>query len=289
MKTTAWIATAVAAVTLFTATPGWPQDLTLANFFSAGWNEEWTKRAHEGRAPDMALLRVQTNFLEREFRTNYVFEDEINSRKRRSLNEVEALIAYGLNRRFMFEVVTTYDKFAMRHGSDENGPAGTLVGRIQLVDMPESSYSLNMRVASPNPGTGEHQTTFGYGLAGFEDLTNRLRLYRVGLYYSALFSSRAGPGASGARRSDVAYDISVAKTLTDPEKPLVGDLTIFFETFAQSALDGDQARRTTLSFTPGIRFNLGGHNWLMAGVDIPVEIDPKPFDAAYRATYIKNF
>jgi hypothetical protein len=81
----------------------------------------------------------------------------------------------------------------------------------------------------------------------------------------------------------------VAKTLADPNQPLVGDLTIFLETFTQSALDGDHPGRTTLSFTPGIRFNLGGHNWLMAGVDIPVNLAPKPFNAIYRATYIKNF
>src|SRR5208283_1284630 len=43
-----------------------PQDLTLWNFFSAGWNEEYTRRDSEGRAPDLALLRVQTNFMERE-------------------------------------------------------------------------------------------------------------------------------------------------------------------------------------------------------------------------------
>jgi hypothetical protein len=47
--------------------------------------------------------------------------------------------------------------------------------------------------------------------------------------------------------------------------------------------------------TPGIRFNLGKinginlglDNWLMAGVDIP-NAGPKPWDAIYRFTYIKN-
>ncbi len=38
-------------------------DLTLWNLFSAGLTEPWSKRPHEGRAPDIALLRVQTNFL----------------------------------------------------------------------------------------------------------------------------------------------------------------------------------------------------------------------------------
>src|SRR5262245_24822196 len=46
-------------------------DLTLGNFFTVGWNEDFTRRSSEGRAPDLALLRVQTNFMEREFRLNF--------------------------------------------------------------------------------------------------------------------------------------------------------------------------------------------------------------------------
>jgi hypothetical protein len=266
-----------------------PPDLTLGNFFSAGWEESWTKRPHANRAPDMALLRVQTNFLEREFRLNYLFEDEINSRSRKSLSEVEGLIAYGLNRRFMIEVITGYDDFAARNGPNAQGPAGAVAGRVQLVDTAESSYSFNVRVSSPNRGTGERQTKFSYGLAGFEDLTRRLGLYRVGLYYDVLFDSLAGPGEPGARRNDISYDVSVAKTLTEPDTALIGDFTLFLETFALSALDGGDPGHTMLSFTPGARFNLGGHNWLMGGVDIPVNLAPKPFDAIYRMTYIKNF
>lgn len=280
---------AVASIALAEDTGQQPSDLTLGNFFSAGWDEPWTKRSHANRAPDMALLRVQTNFLEREFRLNYLFEDEIHSGTRKSLNAVEGLIAYGLDRRFMLEVVTGYDDFATRHGPDAEGPSGALVGRVQLVDTAESSYSFNVRVTSPNRGTGERQTKFSYGLAGFEDLTRGLGLYRVGLYYSVLFDSLAGPGEAGAQRNDISYDVSVAKTLTEPDTPVIGDFTLFLETFSQSALDGNDPGRTTLSFTPGTRFNLGGHNWLMGGVDIPVNLAPQPFNAIYRMTYIKNF
>src|SRR5262249_54489676 len=52
-------------------------DLTLANFFTEGWNEESSKRRRASGTPDLALLRVQTNFMEREFRFNYFFQNDI--------------------------------------------------------------------------------------------------------------------------------------------------------------------------------------------------------------------
>ena len=57
-----------------------PQDLTLANFFSAGWDDEWAKQERATGTPNMALLRVQTNFMEREFRANYYFAKQYRQR-----------------------------------------------------------------------------------------------------------------------------------------------------------------------------------------------------------------
>ena len=163
-----------------------------------------------------------------------------------------------------------------------------MVGRIQLVDTEAASYSFNFRVVAPNGGIGEHQTTLSYGVAGYDDLAYWLSLNRVGLYYSVLFDSLAGPSKPGAREADAAYDISIAKTVTGPDTPLIGNLTVYLENFAQTDLDGDHAGRTLVSITPGIRFNLGRDNWLLSGVDIPVS-GPNPWDAIYRCSYIKNF
>ena len=177
-----------------------------------------------------------------------------------------------------------------------SGPDARLVGRLQLISTPESSYSFNFQASAPDEGIGQHQTTLSYGLAGFEDLTHRLGLYRVGLYYSALFDTFAGPGAAGAKHDDVQYDVTIAKTLTRPDTPWVGNFTVFLENFAQTDLDGTTSGHTVVTLTPGVRFNLGKcqgvklglDNWLMFGVDIPVA-GPVPYDATYRFTYIKNF
>ena len=61
-----------------------PRDLTLANFFSAGWDDEWAKQERATGTPNMALLRVQTNFIEREFRANYYLENNVATRRPRT-------------------------------------------------------------------------------------------------------------------------------------------------------------------------------------------------------------
>ena len=53
-------------------------NLTLGNFFTEGWNQPYSHRSDPDAAPDMALLRVQTNFLEREFRFDFSSERNIH-------------------------------------------------------------------------------------------------------------------------------------------------------------------------------------------------------------------
>lgn len=273
-----------------------PSDLTLFNFFSAGWDEEPTKRKRATETPDMALLRVQTNFMVREIRVNYLFQNDIHGNKRENLHSMDAFIAYAFNRRSMLGVLGNYQWVDARIGPDLDGGDLQLIGRIQLVDTESSSYTFNFRIIAPDRGIGETQTTLSYGIAGFEDLAYWVELHQVGLYYSVLFDSLAGPSQPGARQNAVSYDLSVARTLTSPETPLVGNFTVFLETFAQTDLDGDHTGRTNVSITPGVRFNLGKlpginfgrDNSLLFGADIPVT-GPHPWDATYRFSYIKNF
>jgi hypothetical protein len=273
-----------------------PPDLTLANFFTAGWDEEFTRRSSEDRAPDLALLRVQTNFMDRELRINFFNENNVHNKTQSNLYNLDYFLAYAFNRRFMLEVLGNYEWADGRGKSpDTGGDAARLVGRVQLISTPSSSYSFNFQYISPNNGFGTRDSTLSYGLAGFEDLT-RFGLYRMGLYSSVLFDTFTGPHAVGARLDDVQYDVTIAQTLTKPDTPIFGNFTVFVENFAQTDLDGSNARHTVASITPGVRFNLGKlpclvfgiDNWLMFGTDIPV-CGPKPWDAIYRFTYIKNF
>src|SRR5262245_25213269 len=86
-----------------------PSELTLMNFFTEGWDQDWVKRSRRGRAPDMALLRVTTNFLERELRLDYTYTRQVkNSKKVDHSQFLNGLIAYGLNRRLMIEIISNY-------------------------------------------------------------------------------------------------------------------------------------------------------------------------------------
>jgi hypothetical protein len=271
-------------------------DLTLFNFFSAGWDEDFAKRQRATGTPDYALLRVQTNFLEREFRANYFYEQNVNSKTKKNINDFDALIAWGFNRRFMLEITGAYQWIDARSGPDLSGGAPGLLARVQLIDTESSSYAFNFKVTAPNQGIGTTQTTIAYGLAGFEDLAYWVGLKKVGLYYSFLFDSLAGPGAAGAKHTDVQYDVTVAKTLVSQETPLIGGFTVFLEAFAQTDLDGSTSGTTLVELTPGVRFNLGKFdhvrfgkdNWILFGADIPLS-GPRPYDVIYRLSYIKNF
>ncbi len=126
--------------------PAQPSNLTLGNFFTEGWDQEWVRRRTPGEAPDMSLLHVQTNFLEREFRTDYYSQQNTGGNKTGNVSFADALIAYGINRRFMIEVVGNYQWNNARTGSGTSGAGAALVARVQLVEsrgphMPTTSVS----------------------------------------------------------------------------------------------------------------------------------------------------
>jgi len=263
-------------------------DLTLGNFFTEGWDQDWSKRPHLGGAPDMALLRVQTNFLEQEVRADYYFQNDLSSASKKDIHFADSLVTYGVNRRLMLAVVGSYQWTEPRPGHKElEGMSEAFLGRLQLVDTEESSYAFNFRAQAPNDGIGNKQTTLSYALAGWNDLTP-LGLPRVGLYYHVLEDNFLGTGAAGARRNDLTWAMSLAKTWTEPDAPVIRNFTTFLECFNTTDLDGVTSGRTTTGLTPGIRFTLGKGHVIMAGVDIPMTT-PRPYSALYRLTYIYNY
>lgn len=264
-------------------------DLTLSNFFSEGWSQTWEKRRRS--TPDMALLRVTTNFLERELRVDYVRTDAANNPKLDSTDLANGLIAYGLNRRLMIEIIANYqwNVPVPTSGFTTNGPGGGLLARFQLVDTATQSYSFQAKLAAPNKGLGQTQTSLAYALAGWQDMHALIpALGRFGLYYSVQYENLLGPRKVGAAQNDVSYDVSLAETWTSPSTPVFGNFTTFVEGFATTILDGATSGKTTVSLTPGIRFWFVPENSLSLGVDVPLTRVPT-FHTVLRATYIMNF
>ena len=263
-------------------------DLTLSNFFTAGWGEPYVHREREDGTPDMALLKVTTNFLERELRLDYARTVDVKHSRFQDTDFARALIAYGLDRRIMLEAITNYQWNTPRTGAGASGAGGGLLTRFQLVDTELSSYSFQVSANEPNRSIGQTQTSIQYALAGFNDLYPLLGLARVGLYYSVVYESLLGNHAKGARESDIAYDISLAKTWTPYRTPVFGNFTTFLEALATTDLDGSNRGHTVATLTPGVRFWFYPKNSIIAGVDVPVS-HPLPFDKVYRVTYILNF
>jgi len=269
-----------------------PPDLLLSTFFSDGWSSEWVKRSRKGRAPDMALLRVTTNFLERELRVDYAETSSVkNSSKVETSQLLTGLIAYGLNRRLMVEVITNYQWNDPPPGSTatkQNGSGGAALARFQLADTYATSFAFQTKVAGPNRGIGQTATTVSPALAGFQDLQTFLGLERVGLYESIGLDSLTGPHATGSRTSAASFDVSLAKSWLEPAAFPVGNLTTFAELFATSDLNGPTPWHTVVTLTPGVRFWFARENSLTFGVDLPLS-HPQPFSALYRVTYIMVF
>jgi hypothetical protein len=264
-----------------------PSDLGILDFFTNGWSQDWVHRHRETR--DMALLRVTTNFLEREFRFDYAHTSLLGNARYTGTDFANALMAYAVNRRLMLEIIANYQWNVHPGASPVNGAGGAALLRFQLVDTATASYSTQIRVSAPNKGIGQTQTTFGYYLAGWQDVRAWLpALGRVGLYYSFEYDNLQGPAAAGATKNSVSYDVSLARTFTDAATPVVGDLTAFLELYGTTPLDGASAGKTVLSLTPGVRFWFVPKNSLSLGVDLPVSHSP-PYSAAWRATYILNF
>jgi hypothetical protein len=271
-------------------------DLTLGNFFSAGWDDNYAVRQRATGTPDFPLLRVQTNELMRIFRNNFYEQTDINSATRKNIADYDGFIDWSFNRRLMIELDWSYQGVDPRVDGGASGGNPGFLTRVKLVDTESSECTFNFKVNAPNEPLAVFDTTLSYGLCGFEDLSYFFNVERVGLYYSVVFDSFAGPAAAGAKRTDVQYDVSIAKTLTGPDAPIFRKLSIFEETFAQTDLDGPTAGRTYVTITPGMRFNfanllcakMGTDNAVMMGVDIPIS-DYQPWAATWRFTYIKSF
>ncbi len=273
-----------------------PSDLFLSDFFSAGWRESFEEREREGRAPRFNLFKSRQGFLERIASVNYAYtngadESRINER------EFSLGLEWAFNRRFQLGVEPSYTWQRPRgdEGRRGDGLRWDVSTRLQLIDTADSAYNFQVHVLTPNRHLDAEQTELAFTLAGFEDLTKTLGLNRVGLYHHIEYATLLGPHGEGVERGPsnlLRYDVSVAKTLTEPTTPIVGDFTVFLETFGATELDGRNSGRTQVTFTPGVRFNPTGRAekawWIQAGIEFPVT-GPRPFNERVLLSVIHDF
>ena len=264
-----------------------PSDLHLSGFFIEGWDQPWSHRERE--TPDMALLKVTTNFLEREFRLDATRTDVRGNAAYDTTDFANGLIAYGVNRRFMIEVLTNVQWNRDGRGVVASGSGGGLLGRFQLVDTSSRSVSFQVKVGPPDKGVGQTQTSLAYGLAAWQDLGAALpALGRTGLYESIQYEDLKGPAKPGARTRDGAATLSLAHTWTEASRRSFRNLTTFLEASAIRDLDGPASGRTVASLTPGVRSWFGRRHSITVGEDLPLG-QRGGFYRVARLTYIYTF
>ena len=222
-----------------------------------------------------------------------LFENNVASTTTKNLTDFDALIAWSFNRRLMLEVTGAYQWTDPRTGLRETAASRTggpsSIDRHRIVVL---FLQFQGRRAQSGVGGDPDHVQLRPGRIRGPGLLVRPRAGRAVLQLLVRQFCRAGCG--GHQLNDIGYDITLAKTVTDPDTPLLGNLTFFVENYAQTDLDGSHDGRTLVTVTPGVRFNLGKcdgvkmgkDNWLMFGTDIPIS-DYKPWDAIYRLTYVK--
>ena len=268
---------------------GSPKDLSILDFFTSGWDETWVHR-HDRTTQDMALLRVTTNALEQEFRTDYS-ETYVRGNAKIDTQQLgNTLIAYAVNRRLMVEVINNYQWNKDFLGRTSSGSGGGGLARFQLADSLISCTSFQVKVSEPNKGIGQTQTSIAYGLASWQDLHAWLPgLGRVGVHESVTYENLQGPLPKvGARTKDVAADISLTKTWTSPDTPWFRNFTTFLETYATRDLDGLNEGHTVTTVTPGVRSWFSKKQSWTLGLDLPLGARGSSYRVV-RATYILNF
>jgi hypothetical protein len=273
-----------------------PSDLLLRDLFTTGWGEAFEERPRAGRAPRFNLPKSRQGFLERIAFINYTYTNGLEDD---TLNEHELAggLEWAFNRRFQLGIESfyTWQRPSAEEAHRGDGLRWDFSSRLQLLDTADCAQNFQIHVITPNSHLNAPQTELAFTLAGFEDLTN-LGLRRVGLYHHIEYASLLGP-----RREEpdvirpanlLRYDLSLAKTLIDPDVPLIGDFTVFFETFAETELDGSHSGRTQVTFTPGIRFNPTGREekawWVQTAIEFPVS-GPRPFNERIFLEIIHDF
>jgi hypothetical protein len=261
-----------------------PGDLTLSNFFTAGWDQPYSFRSSlPDGAPDLPLFTLVTNFLARVSRTDYFYQGDLGKSPIKDVQFLDEYIDYAFNQRFMLSVFGNYTGIDHRDGPYQAGGAAGAQLRFQLVDTPTDSDALNFRVDSPDQGLGDHTTKLSSSITGWRDLSP-LGAGRLGLYYDVIDEAYAGSAPGGMTRNDLAYGTALAKTWTKPTDP-VANLSTFVEVSAATTLNGTERNRTQVNATPGVQFVIGGRNVLMFGVDFPLT-HPSDTRNVYRVTYI---
>ncbi len=256
-----------------------PKDLTCWNFWSAGWDEPFHERAAEGHALRIPLIRTQPGFLLREMSWGYTFFNGVDQGNA-DQNQMNLEMLYPWNRRFLTAVDPDFAWINSKEGGNRSGPTWTASAWLQLIDTKETAVNVQLHLGVPSNGElGENRTRVTSLVACFQDLGGG-----CGLQANLGHEMSLGPG--GGAHHFVTYAVSFTCTMTE-HVACFSYFTPFLEGIGNSDID-DHFGRTSITFIPGIRWEMYKDWWMTLGVEVAVTA-PRPFDQAFHLLMSKEF
>lgn len=256
-------------------------DLTLGNFWSAGWNEPFVARSDTGHAARIQLFHTHPAFFVREMRMEYDFFLN-NHNGKADVHEMAMEMEVPWNRRFLTAVDPAYLWRMPENGEGTSGPVWSASAWAQFIDTPSTAANFQLHLLVPEKGDLHQERTHLTSIfACFQDLGNRFGLQtHVGL------EARFGDNQSGEAHYHVNGSAALTRTFTD-EVTCFSYFTVFVEAFGGMAID-HHFGRSTFSFLPGMRWEICKSWWIAGGVEVPVTA-PHPFDVGFRVAMSKDF
>ena len=262
-------------------------DLTLGNFFTAGWDQSYS---HRESAPDSAidlpLFHATTNYLARCSRTDFYFQNTTVKSGLKNVAYLDEYLDYALNNRLMITAFGNYTWINHETGPNVDGAGAGVMARLQLVDTAASSSSFNFRLDTPDRDLGVHSTGLTTSLNSWQDLTP-LGARKFEVFYAIGNQTLAGLQEAGKSRDNLTYDIALGRTWTNASAP-IGKLTTLVEFSGVTQLTGDHRGLSTLTLTPAVEFALARRNLIMLGLDVPAS-HPATYRDTFRVTYLYSF
>jgi hypothetical protein len=249
--------------------------LTLSTFFSEGWNESWVPSPNgSGGAPRQGWINAMDGNM---YRLGFfTYAEGFNEAARNDAYLGSYTLYTPLSRRF--ELITNIPFVVVNNISNGlptlNPPGGKVPSSQSQTTFGDISFTPRVLLHETQDFTLTAETTVLVP-TGNSPLEGKTALIpAVGFWNN--------PAGGWAIRGGLACDIPLqgsagdtlisqfafGQTITDHDRPLLGDFTYYLSTVVSTPLSNGS--QTSVTLTPGIRTHLGNDWYFLAGLPIPV-------------------